>query len=750
MPTSSRGLAGNLYINSGTLSLNITSGDLYIGGNWTRNGTSGTFTPNNRAVFLDGSGTQVVTVTGAGTETFNYLFVNGSGTMQLASGTNATNVVVNSSGGLTLGSSNSASTVDLNGQTLTLSGGGNLSLSSGNRYITSTISGGIMKVTTSSVATSSYGTLTFQSGTILQLQNGFNFGWTGSAGVTTINGTLEIDGGGYANTYAPIYGTNSLLNYYGVSSYTAGQEWYENTYSQPGVPYNVTISNNGSVNFTGEGYQHELWGNLNITSGSSLSLASSGSVPSPDLYIKGNWTNSGTFNCNGHLVQFLGTSAQTLTGATTFDYLQMNNGAGLALSNDATVNTQLILTSGVITTGTNKVVVLSTSNTSVIGNSSSNYINGNIRRYVTASGNYDLPVGTASNYQLANIAFNSALSGTTTYLDAKFNNATPIAPIPTTCVINNGRIGSVLSTGSWTITPDVEPNSGATYTATLKMTGITSGLPSSFVDAHGNTVPPSAQIGLVKKDAGINGGNWTGCGLMSGSTQPYGTQIQSTQSTTSNTATVVRSGIPSFSDYGIGIEQNQNWALPVELIYFDAVNNNNNAALTWATASEINNAYFEIERSLDGQTFDSIGQVAGHGNSTVTIDYAYNDPDISMYNTPVLYYRLKQVDFDGNFTYSNIAAVNVANVQQVFQIISTYPNPFSDHFSVSFFSPASQAIKMSVYDVRGALVSDETINAEIGMNVYTIPNASHLASGFYTMNVSAGEKNYGIKMLKEQ
>jgi hypothetical protein len=213
---------------------------------------------------------------------------------------------------------------------------------------------------------------------------------------------------------------------------------------------------------------------------------------------------------------------------------------------------------------------------------------------------------------------------------------------------------------------------------------------------------------------------------------------------------VVRSGIPSFSDYGIGVEQNQNWALPVQLIYFDAVNNNNNAALTWATASEVNNAYFEIDRSTNGITFDSIGQVAGHGNSEVTINYAYSDPDISVYNTPVLYYRLKQVDFDGNFTYSNIAAVNVSDVQQVFHIISTYPNPFSDHFSVSFISPASQTVRMSVYDVRGALVSEEIINAEIGMNVYTIPNASHLASGFYTMNVSVGEQNFGIKMLKEQ
>ena len=750
MPTTSRGLAGNLYITSGTLALNSTSGDIYVAGNWTRN-SSATFTPNSRAVFFDGTGTQVVTVTGGGAETFNYLLVTGSGTMKLSSSP-ATNVVVNSSGGLTLGSSNSTSTIDLNGQTLTpaYASAGNLSLSSGNRYITSSTGTGIFKVTTSVPTLSSLGTLTFASGTTLDLQIGFDGGATGAM---TMNGTLEIDPNGYMtnNGHAPTYGSTSTLNYNTGGTYTPqpSSEWYENTYSQPGVPYNVTITTSGTaVNFSGEGNPHEMWGNLTINSGTSLSLNSS--ISGADFKIKGNWTNSGTFNCGGRLVLFEGLSGQTMTGATTFDYLQLSNSSGLTLSNDATVNSQLILTSGVISTGTNKVAVLSSSSTSVTGNSSSSYINGNIRRYVTASGNYDLPVGTASNYQLANITFNSSLSGTTTYLDAKFNNATPIAPVPTTCVINNGMIGAVLPQGSWTIVPDVEPNSGATYTATLNMTGVSSGLPSTYVDAHGHTILPQDQIGLVKKDATINSGNWTGCGLMSGVTQPYGTQIQSTQSTTSNTATVVRSGIPSFSDFAIGVEQNQNWALPVQLIYFTAVNDNNNAALTWATASEINNAYFEIDRSLDAVTFDSIGQVAGHGNSEVTINYSYSDPDISLYNTSILYYRLKQVDVDGNFTYSNIAAVNVADVQQVFNIISTYPNPFSDHFSVSFFSPASQTVKVSVYDVRGALVSEEIINAELGMNVYSLPDPSLWASGFYSMSINTGSQKYTVKMLKTE
>jgi hypothetical protein len=306
----------------------------------------------------------------------------------------------------------------------------------------------------------------------------------------------------------------------------------------------------------------------------------------------------------------------------------------------------------------------------------------------------------------------------------------------------------VLGVGSWTITPDVQPSGGASYTATLNMTGISSGLPTSYLNAYGTTVLPQEQIALVKRDAGVNGGDWTGTGLNGGSTQPYGTHTNSTQSVGSNTASVVRSGIPSFSDFAIGVEQNNSWALPVKLIFFTAENRDNNGALTWATATETDNDHFDVERSIDGVSFEKIGQVAGHGNSTQTINYAFNDPDLSSHNVSVIYYRLKQVDIDGKYEYTNIAAVNVSTAQQTFHIISTYPNPFADHFSVSFFSPALQPVRMSVYDIRGSLISEESINASEGMNVYSIPDASHLASGFYTMNITAGGKTYGIKMLK--
>ena len=138
MPNSDRRVLGNLNITGGTLALNVTSGDLYLAGNMTR-ASGATFTPNERAVYFNGTGTQVVTVTGGGTMTFNYLRIQESSTVQLATGTNVT---VDRNGGLTLGSS-ATNSLDLNGQTLTYSGGGNLNLSGGARGVTSSIAGGV-------------------------------------------------------------------------------------------------------------------------------------------------------------------------------------------------------------------------------------------------------------------------------------------------------------------------------------------------------------------------------------------------------------------------------------------------------------------------------------------------------------------------------------------------------------------------------------------------------------------------------
>jgi hypothetical protein len=97
--------------------------------------------------------------------------------------------------------------------------------------------------------------------------------------------------------------------------------------------------------------------------------------------------------------------------------------------------------------------------------------------------------------------------------------------------------------------------------------------------------------------------------------------------------------------------------LPVELISFTAHRKNNYTFLTWKTATEINNEKFEIEISKDGVFFSYIGEVGGMGNSSTINHYQFVDDGV--YNADVVYYRLKQIDFDGRFEYSHIVSVRV-------------------------------------------------------------------------------------------
>lgn len=337
MPNANRGLAGNLLISaSSTLNLNATSGDLYLAGNWTN---SGNFNPNNRAVFFNGNTTQ--TITKAGTETFNYLIVENASSLRLDTGTS---VVVNGNNGLTLSTTHASSSIDLNGNTFTLSGGGNLSLSSGNRFITSSVTGGVFRITNATVTVTNVGTLTF--GTTanptfatLVLENGFN---AGTEAATTINSILQINASGFVTGNTLRYNANSLLRYNVGGVYNRNFEW-NGSVSPIGVPYNVQLSNNTTLNYVNAANlaQQYITNNLTIDNGSSFymdygsttcggalnignNLVSAGNLSlgfasGDDLRIGGNITfNTGyTFDPKGRAVFFTKAGTQTITASST-------------------------------------------------------------------------------------------------------------------------------------------------------------------------------------------------------------------------------------------------------------------------------------------------------------------------------------------------------------------------------------------------------------------------------------------------
>jgi hypothetical protein len=254
----------------------------------------------------------------------------------------------------------------------------------------------------------------------------------------TLNGSAQINGGGFFST-APIYGASSTLIYNTGGTYGKSTEWSADSGtigSTAGYPNNVQISGNTTLNYpNGASYgARAINGSLTIDSGSSfymdygspagngaltvpgnVSIAgnlSLGNVAPGDLVVKGNWTRTGTFTPNNRTVQFNGSSVQSITGATTFDFFRMNNAAGLNLNSSITVNQTLTLTSGLITTtGANLLTLGSTG--SFASGSSSSYVNGPLAMTYTATGSKTFPIGKNGNYRPLSLNY-TALSGTST------------------------------------------------------------------------------------------------------------------------------------------------------------------------------------------------------------------------------------------------------------------------------------------------------------------------------------------------
>ncbi len=139
--------------------------------------------------------------------------------------------------------------------------------------------------------------------------------------------------------------------------------------------------------------------------------------------------------------------------------------------------------------------------------------------------------------------------------------------------------------------------------------------------------------------------------------------------------------------------------LPVELLSFEAECENQNITLGWSTASEINNDFFTIERSIDGINWQVISIISGAGNSSSNMHYSFIDISNSF---EISYYRLKQTDFDGNFKYSSI--ITAKNCGQDFTELSLYPNPVNEFLNISITLPEERIVSISIYNLFGKLI----------------------------------------------
>jgi len=238
-----------------------------------------------------------------------------------------------------------------------------------------------------------------------------------------------------------------------------------------------------------------------------------------------------------------------------------------------------------------------------------------------------------------------------------------------------------------------------------------------------------------------------------GGTSPY--IVSGSYTGTVNTAIFSITAISDPNTYSVsiidknGCTANSNSVLsnctkqPVRLLFFKGEGNQGQNTLLWATGSETDNDFFTIERSIDGRNFVAIGRVKGNGTTVTRKDYRYVD---KFQNNGPIYYRLTQTDFNGKATLHRIVVINVRT--SITRIDNITPIPSINTIKVVFTSMTEHAKQITIYDVMGRRVYENSLSSGIG-TMHTTIDISNLVSGVYYILLNDGENTVSQKIVKQ-
>ena len=576
---------------------------------------------------------------------------------------------------------------------------------------------------------------------------------TGAAVVVTNNTTVNITANAAAQltgTGTWTQGTNSTLNYTGTTititalnaSASGNTVNYNNTAANQtifnpvsNIYFHLTLDNtSGTASTKTLSATADINGNLTISA-----TASTGntifSASTFDITLAGNWTNNSTnatpFTPGTRTVTFDGTANQNITGSanTTFYNLTMNNTGvsgsdKITLGKPTTVSNVLTLTDGIINSdATNLLILTSTAVTAATaGNSTGpSFVSGPMTWSVTSTAStYVFPTGKGSTKwaRVGVVAPNAAGAFTCEYFNSAPSNRTSLVAAPSTYSVTY-----VSSVEYW----DAARTSG-TATAQIKLfwelntfSGITTctnlvlaHYTSSKWQSEGSTACSYGATGVI-----------TGANVLStfspftfGSVAPFSSSVN---------------------------------PLPIELLTFNAKVNGIVVDLNWATASEINNDFFTIEKTTDGVNFEVVGNVKGAGNSTTVINYALVD------YTPLslgkwvgggeVYYRLKQTDYDGHTSYSDLKMVRFEKANDL--SFNIYPNPNDGNaFNLEINADTNKEVLVVVYDIFGKeIYSKMFIIKDSDYNVLAIDPSQQLAAGVYMIVATSNDNIYSQRLI---
>jgi len=387
-------------------------------------------------------------------------------------------------------------------------------------------------------------------------------------------------------------------------------------------------------------------------------ISSTGATGSIQVSGSRSYSTGANYTFNGSLAQITGAGLPA-----TVNQLTVDNNLGVTLSNGLAINGILTFTNGKLFTNSNSLVI--NNGASISGADNSKYIVGSCSKIGTVD--FQFPIGTSTYYAPIGIKDLTALSQFT----ATYQNSAP-----TNSSLKSPTLVTVSQCEYW----DLTRNSGGNAKVVLSWSesGRSCGVDVSYTKvAHWN--------GSLWEDVGAT--NLSGDATF---------------------GTVTSTLMTSFSPFTLSYSS---VTLPIELIYFDALCENENTILKWKTASEMNANSFIIQQSENLTEWTDVGVVSAHGNSNQLIEYRYS---IDNKSNKRIYYRLKMVDNDNSFEFSNIKFSNCQTTQPSFVIC---PNPssglvkiVSTGMSTNYRVRVLNVIGVVVYENREPIIDDFNID----------------------------------------
>jgi hypothetical protein len=459
------------------------------------------------------------------------------------------------------------------------------------------------------------------------------------------------------------------------------------------------LTNNGSVFDFRSGTAGSTLSVCNLT----LSGSTNSTITSNPTYNSTNGDfNAVTINKTGGAKVILGNNMVIDGGSST----------GLASANSI-----LTFVSGIVETGNFVLVALTSTETNVIGYSSSSYVNGAMGRGMSnsAGANKNFPVGDVNGFRLFNLRSTTAGSATGHYAIVR-------------CISGNAN------TGSSVLTNGIDAVSHVRY----------------FQVGYNNTGAGAANMSFDRfevsygSDDGVLPGNTnlkvaysvdsmaTWNGIMQSS--PHTTIIASSDPQTiiiPDALAVPLNVLAKGASIFVSLADTLGGAnsLPVELTSFTALNTNNCVNLSWSTATELNNNGFDVEKSIGkSSSWEKIGFVKGTENSSSVNKYSFLDK--GPFLTGKYQYRLRQNDINGTFKYSNVVEVEIT-LPTAYSLSQNYPNPFNPSTTIEYALPKAGNVELIIFNSIGQEVS-HLINEfqEPGNYLFNF-NANNLSTGVY-------------------